>query len=148
MKDAADADDLDRGRRFAAVAAAHGALFILNDRPDLVEATGADGVHVGQDDAAVHEARAIVGPDRLVGLSTHSPQQIDAAAEAPSTTSASAPSTRPRPSRAGRRWDSSSCATPPGTRTVPFFAIGGIDTTNVDRGRATRAQPGSPSSAR
>src|SRR6478735_12597991 len=49
-----------------------GALFILNDRPDLVEACGADGVHVGQDDAPVSEARAVAGPDSIVGLSTHS----------------------------------------------------------------------------
>ena len=53
--------------------------FILNDRPDLVEAAGADGVHVGQDDVPVPEARAIVGDERIVGLSTHSEAQADAA---------------------------------------------------------------------
>jgi thiamine-phosphate pyrophosphorylase len=57
-----------------------GALFIVNDRPDLAAAAGADGVHVGQDDAPVAEARAAVGPQRLVGLSTHTPAQVDAAA--------------------------------------------------------------------
>src|SRR6476661_5110473 len=55
-----------------------GALFILNDRPDLVAAAGADGVHVGQDDAPVAEARRLAGPDALVGLSTHTPEQVDA----------------------------------------------------------------------
>src|SRR5918999_1286247 len=45
---------------------ASGALFVLNDRPDLVEACGADGVHVGQEDATPAEARALVGPDRTV----------------------------------------------------------------------------------
>ena len=64
MKDATDDEIVAAGRRFASVAAEHGALFILNDRPDLVAATGADGVHVGQDDAAVADARAAVGPDR------------------------------------------------------------------------------------
>ena len=58
-----------------------GAPFILNDRPDLVEACGADGVHVGQDDATPAEARALIGPDRIVGRSTHAPEQA-AAAEA------------------------------------------------------------------
>lgn len=53
--------------------------FILNDRPDLVEAAGADGVHVGQDDVPVPEARAIVGERGIVGLSTHSEAQADAA---------------------------------------------------------------------
>ena len=83
MKDASDEQIVAAGRRFAAAAAEHGALFILNDRPELVAATGADGVHVGQDDTPVADARAILGRDRLVGLSTHSPTQIDAAAGAP-----------------------------------------------------------------
>ena len=52
-----------------------GALFILNDRPDLVEACGADGVHVGQDDATPAASRAAVGRDRIVGRSTHAPEQ-------------------------------------------------------------------------
>src|ERR687893_3170042 len=58
---------------------ASGALFVLNDRPDLVEACGADGVHVGQDDASPAEARALVGPDRIVGRSAHAPEQAAAA---------------------------------------------------------------------
>ena len=57
---------------------AHGALFILNDRPDIAAAVRADGVHVGQGDMPVAEARKIVGPDMLVGLSTHAPSEIDA----------------------------------------------------------------------
>ena len=67
---------------FRRAADAHGALFILNDRPDLVAECGADGVHVGQDDAPVAEAREAAGPGALVGLSTHSPGQIDAACDA------------------------------------------------------------------
>ncbi|HWI72753.1 MAG TPA: thiamine phosphate synthase, partial [Baekduia sp.] len=81
-KDASDAEILEAAavaREWCEVA---GALFILNDRPDLVGAAGADGVHVGQDDAAVAETRAIAGPDVLVGLSTHSPSQIDATGDA------------------------------------------------------------------
>src|SRR3954466_15766956 len=50
--------------------AAHGALFIVNDRPDLAAYVDADGVHVGQDDTPVADARAIVGADAIVGLST------------------------------------------------------------------------------
>jgi thiamine-phosphate pyrophosphorylase len=66
----------------AAVAAGackqHGALFVLNDRPDIATQVRADGVHVGQDDMDVARAREIVGPDMLIGLSTHSQRQIDA----------------------------------------------------------------------
>ena len=54
-----------------------GATFVLNDRPDLVARAGADGVHVGQDDTPVDEARAAAGRDRLVGLSTHGVRQVD-----------------------------------------------------------------------
>src|SRR5918992_1434609 len=62
---------------------ASGALFVLNDRPDLVDACGADGVHVGQEDATPAQARALVGPERIVGRSTHAPDQADAAGANP-----------------------------------------------------------------
>ena len=78
-KSPACAEELARWPTPFARAGAHGALFILNDRPDLVAACGADGVHVGQDDMPV-EPRARGGPaGALVGLSTHSPGQFDAA---------------------------------------------------------------------
>src|SRR3954454_10300154 len=64
---------------FRAACARHGALFLVNDRPDLAAACDADGVHVGQDDAPVAEARAGVGAERLVGLSTHAQAEVDAA---------------------------------------------------------------------
>jgi ketosteroid isomerase-like protein len=67
---------------FARAASEHGALFFLNDEPGLVERCGADGVHVGQDDEPVASARAAAGPGALVGLSTHSPEQFDAAISA------------------------------------------------------------------
>ena len=57
---------------FRAACEEHGALFVLNDRPDLVESCGAHGVHVGRSDMPVADARALVGPDRLVGLSASS----------------------------------------------------------------------------
>lgn len=57
-----------------------GALFVLNDRPDLAHEVGADGVHVGQDDEHPDRVRARVGPDLLIGRSTHTPEQLDATA--------------------------------------------------------------------
>lgn len=59
----------------------HGALFLVNDRPDVAWLAGADGVHVGQDDLGVEEARRIGGQDKLVGVSTHSAEQFRKAAE-------------------------------------------------------------------
>lgn len=67
---------LDRARRVRACTARLGVLFIMNDRPDLARLVGADGVHCGQDDLPVKEARRIVGPDALVGVSTHDLDQV------------------------------------------------------------------------
>jgi len=78
-KEAGDEQLLEAARVFRHLADEHGALFFVNDRPDLAVAADADGVHVGQDDTPVSEARAVVGADRIVGLSTHSPDQIAAA---------------------------------------------------------------------
>ena len=66
----------------AAVSRAHaaGARLIVNDRADIARLSGADGVHVGQDDLSVDDVRRIVGPDAIVGLSTHDAAQIEAAA--------------------------------------------------------------------
>jgi thiamine-phosphate pyrophosphorylase len=72
-----DEEVITAGRRYARLCREHQALMIVNDRPDLVEAIGADGVHIGQDDGTADAARELVGRDRLVGLSTHTPAQID-----------------------------------------------------------------------
>jgi thiamine-phosphate pyrophosphorylase len=61
---------------FRAACERHGALFVLNDRPDLVEACGADGVHVGQSDTPLAEARSLVGPERIVGLSATTAEEL------------------------------------------------------------------------
>jgi len=131
MKDASDEEIMVAGRRFAAAAAERGALFILNDRPDLVAATGADGVHVGQDDASVADAREAVGPERIVGLSTHSPGQVDAAAGAPVDYIGVGPvhqtPTKPGRPAVGLELVRYAAANAP----VPFFAIGGISAANV-----------------
>jgi thiamine-phosphate pyrophosphorylase len=111
----------------------HGALFWLNDRPDLVAACGADGVHVGQDDMPVAEARREAGDDVLVGLSTHSPAQLDAALAAGEANQLSVGPVWETPTKEGRpaagldyvRY----AARVAGDR--PWFAIGGIDRGNV-----------------
>ena len=71
----------------AVVARAHaaGARVIVNDRADICRLSGADGVHVGQDDLTVDDARRIVGADAIVGLSTHDEAQIEAAARTSAT---------------------------------------------------------------
>ena len=131
-KDAGDAEILEAAtvaREWCEVA---GALFILNDRPDLVAAAGADGVHVGQDDATVAEARAIVGPDALVGLSTHSPEQIDAAAGAGADYIGVGP-VHATPTKPGRPAVGAELVTYAARNAaMPWFAIGGIDPATID----------------
>jgi thiamine-phosphate pyrophosphorylase len=115
-----------------------GTLLILNDRPDLAVAGGADGVHVGQEDQSVREAREIVGEELLVGLSTHTVAQVDLAhAGGPAGDPWSVPDhigvgpIHATPTKAE--------ALPIGTALVehaargvlPFVAIGGIDADTI-----------------
>jgi thiamine-phosphate pyrophosphorylase len=71
-KGLADRELFQRARRLGELTADTNTLFIMNDRADLAVIAGADGVHMGQDELSVAEARSIVGPDALVGVSTHS----------------------------------------------------------------------------
>ena len=122
-------DLVDAARVFRAAADAHGALFILNDRPDLVAACAADGVHVGQDDGSPASARAAIGPDRIVGRSTHAPAQADAADADPDVDYLAVGPVHATPTKPGRPaagLDYVAYA----ARSVgkPWFAIGGLDT--------------------
>jgi thiamine-phosphate pyrophosphorylase len=83
LKDASD-DDIKRATEtLMPVTQAAGAAFILNDRPDLATKLGADGVHVGQDDATYAEARGLMGANRIVGITCHNSRHFAAeAAEA------------------------------------------------------------------
>jgi thiamine-phosphate pyrophosphorylase len=78
-KDLADDDLVAAAEPFRLICAEYGALFVLNDRPDLADRCGADGVHVGQSDGSVAEARRAVGRDRLVGLSVSTAAELEAA---------------------------------------------------------------------
>jgi thiamine-phosphate pyrophosphorylase len=141
MKDPSDDEFLlDAARRFSRACAAHAALFILNDRPDLVAAAGADGVHVGQDDTPVARAREIVGAQRLIGLSTHSTAEIEAAGRTDADYIGVGPvhATPTKPGRPAVGTELVAYAT--GHARTPFFAIGGIDLGNVDAVRAAGAQ--------
>ncbi|MGH2857208.1 MAG: thiamine phosphate synthase, partial [Solirubrobacteraceae bacterium] len=140
MKEAPDREIVAAGKRFRAACDAHGALLIVNDRPDLAVEIGADGVHVGQDDVAVREARRAIGGARLVGLSTHDPEQLDAACANPDVDYIGVGPVHATPTKPGRaavglelvRYAASAA-------TVPFFAIGGIDAGNVAAVRAAGA---------
>lgn len=112
--------------------AGHDALFILNDRPDLVEACGADGVHVGQDDESPAAARALIGPDRLLGRSTHEPAQAAAADADPAVDYVAVGPVHATPTKPGRPAAGLHyVAHAADTVRKPWFAIGGLDAGNV-----------------
>jgi thiamine-phosphate pyrophosphorylase len=127
-----DADLVTAARAFRAAADAAGALFILNDRPDLVAACGADGVHIGQEDGSAAGARAAVGPARIVGRSTHAPEQGAAADADPDVDYVVAGPVHATPTKPGRpaagleyvEWAAAHVS-------KPWFAIGGLHAGNV-----------------
>jgi thiamine-phosphate pyrophosphorylase len=103
------------------------ALFIVNDDADLARACDADGVHLGQDDGSVEEARALLGPDAIIGLSTHSKEQIEASAERPVDYISVGPIWE-TPTKAGRPAVGLELVEHAAAHARhPFFAIGGID---------------------
>jgi thiamine-phosphate pyrophosphorylase len=131
LKDAVDEEIVAAGRGFREACDRHGALFVLNDRPDLVERCGADGVHVGQEDLSPAEAREFVGPERIVGLSTHSEEQLAAALSEPVDYVAVGPvfETPTKPGRPAVGLELVRVAA--ATARLPWFAIGGIDLGNA-----------------
>ena len=129
---ASDEELLAAAERFRDACDTHGALFVVNDRPEIALQAGADGVHVGQDDLPVDAVRRLVGPDVFIGLSTHSPDQLDAGL----TSDADYLSVGPiweTPTKQGRpaaglgyvRYAAAHA-------TKPWFAIGGIDQHNIE----------------
>lgn len=83
MKSGSDAVRLARAREAVAAAHAAGVPLLVNDRPDIALIAGADGVHVGQRDLPPSGVRRLLGPDALLGVSTHDSQELRAAREAP-----------------------------------------------------------------
>src|SRR3954454_10842045 len=107
------------------------ALFIVNDDPELVRACDADGVHLDQDDGAVAEAREMLGPDAIIGLSPHSEEQIAAAAERPVNYISVGPIWE-TPTKEGRPAVGLNLIRHGAEHAPhPFFAIGGIDPGNA-----------------
>jgi thiamine-phosphate diphosphorylase len=107
----------------------YSAPFIVNDDPELARSCDADGVHLGQDDMAVAEARAILGPDALIGLSTHSREQLDSAEGADYISVGPVWQTPTKQGRPATGLELVEYAAEHAR--VPFFAIGGIDVTNA-----------------
>jgi thiamine-phosphate pyrophosphorylase len=128
-KHAAGDEILRAARVFRRLTREAGALFVVNDSPELALRSEADGVHVGQDDLPVPRVRELVG-DLIVGLSTHSPEQIRAAAGVDYIGVGPVYAT---PTKLGRPAVGLALVEEAArTAAVPWFAIGGIDEGNVE----------------
>jgi thiamine-phosphate pyrophosphorylase len=129
------AEELEHLAVFADACRRHGKLLAVNDRADVAHACGSDVLHLGQGDLPVPAARALLGDDVLIGRSTHSAAEADAAASEPGVDYFCTGPCWPTPTKPGRH--------APGLDLVrhtaslapsrPWFAIGGIDDTNLDR---------------
>ncbi|TKT00355.1 thiamine phosphate synthase [Streptomyces lasalocidi] len=135
-------EELEHLRVFADACARHGRLLAVNDRADVAHAAAADVLHLGQGDLPVPAARAILGPDVLVGRSTHSPAEAEAAAVQEGVDYFCTGPCWPTPTKPGRP--------APGLDLVrhtaalgadrPWFAIGGIDLDSLDEVLAAGAR--------
>ncbi|HEY7323850.1 MAG TPA: thiamine phosphate synthase [Streptosporangiaceae bacterium] len=120
---------------FRAACTRHGALLAVNDRADIAYACGADVLHLGQDDLPPVIARELIGPEPLIGLSSHAESETAAAAAEPAADYYCAGPVWPTPTKPGRPAPGLGllrfAATLGGSR--PWFAIGGIDESNMDQ---------------
>ncbi|MBD2423447.1 thiamine phosphate synthase [Cyanobium sp. FACHB-13342] len=141
-KEAAGLDDLQKlsqARALRQLCAAHGALFLVNDRIDIALAVEADGVHLGQGDLPPALARQLLGPDRLIGRSTHALAQLQQAVsegcDYVGVGPVHATPTKPGREPVGLDYVRQAAAASP----IPFFAIGGVEASNLAAVRAAGA---------
>ena len=130
-KDLPDAQRLEMARIMVPICHEFGVPFVMNDSPQLAADSGADGVHVGQDDVSVERCRELLGEDAIVGLSTHSSNEFDAALKERATYFSAGPivATPTKPGRAGTGLDYALSCQARSER--PVFVTGGVDVTNV-----------------
>lgn len=126
-----DRELLEHARRIRGITQEFGALLIMNDRPDLAVLAHADGVHVGQDELSVRDARRIIGPDRLVGVSTHSIEQARQAVLDGADYLGVGP-TFPSKTKSFEEFAGLDFVKQVATEiSLPWFAIGGISSENI-----------------
>jgi thiamine-phosphate pyrophosphorylase len=135
-----DAQLLEAAAQLRPLCERHGALLMLNNRPELVVSAGADGVHIDRDGISLALARETIGPDKLLGTSTHSTEEIEAAQLAPldyiSVGPVHATPIRPNAAPVGH----SLLTFASRNSKLPFFAVGGVEPHNTGAIAAAGAQ--------
>lgn len=125
-------DHLELARKIGAACRKYDAIFIINDRADIAMLADADGLHLGQDDMPLDEARKMIGTGKLIGISTHSPEEAHAAAMAGADYIGYGPVFK-----TGTKKDADAVKGIEGLRAVrsevslPIVAIGGINEGNI-----------------
>jgi thiamine-phosphate pyrophosphorylase len=133
-------------RRLREVCKSAGALLLVNDRVDVAMAVGADGVHLPFDSIGVSMARRLLGPEKLIGVSTHSPPDVANAAREGADFAVFGPVFDPLSKPAtGPAWGASGLMAACAAGAIPVYALGGI---TAERVRALRATPARPREAR
>ncbi len=128
-----DRDFLDQARQLRELCKKAGALFIVNDRADIARLVDADGVHVGQDDLPVHEARRVVGGNALIGVSTHHVEQLHQAILDGASYVGVGPTFPSTTKEFGKYSGLDYIRQASAETTLPAFAIGGITQENVEQ---------------
>jgi thiamine-phosphate pyrophosphorylase len=125
------APQLNQARLIAPICREFNVPFIINDSPELALEAECDGVHVGQDDVSVERCRELLGPDAIIGLSTHSKSELDDALTRDVTYLSAGPIV-PTPTKLGRAGTGVDYALECQTRSPrPVFVTGGVSATNV-----------------
>lgn len=123
---------LDTGRQLRELTRQHGATFVVNDRPDLALALGADGVHVGPEDLPVEVVRKLVGPDMVIGVSVDDPYDAKEAEEAGADYVAARPVFTTRWKAEGRpTMGAAGLAKIVQSVNIPVLGVGGIKVDNL-----------------
>ncbi|WP_411120910.1 thiamine phosphate synthase [Streptomyces sp. x-19] len=127
---------------FADACRRHGTLLAVNDRADVAHAAGAGVLHLGQGDLPVPAARALLGPEPLIGRSTHAEAEVDAALTEPGVDYFCTGPCWPTPTKPGRHAPGLDLVRYTAARNPerPWFAIGGIDAGNLDEVLAAGAR--------
>ena len=126
------------GKELRALCRDKGVLFIINDRPDIAVALDCDGVHLGQDDLPIEAARRVVGPDRIIGVSTHSLDQAVQAQEQGADYIGVGPIFATPTKKDYKPVGLKLISQVKEKLTIPFVAIGGINEDNIDRSEERR----------
>ncbi len=146
-KDLSDRELLERAREVRRWTCEAGVLFIVNDRPDIARLVEADGVHLGQDDLPVLEARRILGPNALIGVSTHDIEQVRQAVLDGASYLGVGPTFPSRTKQFGELAGLDFVRAAAAETTLPAFAIGGVNLDTVGAAAAAGARRAAVSEA-